>query len=372
MTSSVVYGANGAGKSNLIKAIAVMREMVLVSAKEQLLFGGHDVDLDPYRLDINSLKEPISFEATFILNGIRHQYGFTATRERVFEEWLHAYPKNHPQKLFERTPKDDDSSSWSFGTHMKGDKALLANATRRNALYLSVGAALNHATLTEIYNWFLHHLRPTGGGPGFWAGYSFTARQSKTDPKFKLKVEQLLADADFGISGLVIEDETIDVNERGTPRIEPWSTRLRIFTNHKMRNSDEITRFDLSNESSGTQRFFNLIGPVLEALEDGRLIIIDELDSSLHPLMVRKLVEVFNSTTTNPKGAQILFTTHDATLLDPELFRRDQIWFTEKDSLGQSHIYPLLEYSPRKGEALQKGYLAGRYGAIPILGDFKF
>jgi AAA15 family ATPase/GTPase len=123
------------------------------------------------------------------------------------------------------------------------------------------------------------------------------------------------------------------------------------------------------DESLGTQRFFSIAGPIIVALERGQVLAVDEIDDSLHPLLVRRLVELFHSPETNPHGAQLIMNTHDATMLDTRLFRRDQIWFTEKDSVGASRLYPLSDYSPRKDEALSKGYLHGRYGAVPALFD---
>ena len=130
-------------------------------------------------------------------------------------------------------------------------------------------------------------------------------------------------------------------------------------------------QFEMAEESAGTQLFFSLSGPLLDLLERGRLLIVDELDSSLHPLLVQRIVDLFQSPETNPKGAQLVFTTHDVSLLDSQKMRRDQVWFTEKDNDQVSHLFPLLDFSPRKGEALEKNYLGGRYGGIPILGPMK-
>ena len=137
---------------------------------------------------------------------------------------------------------------------------------------------------------------------------------------------------------------------------------------HPVGSEGEVA-LPLEEESSGTQRLFALSGPLADVLENGWTLFVDELDASLHPLLVRYLVELFHNPQINPKGAQLIFNTHDTTLMDCCLFRRDQIWFVEKDRLGCSHLYPLLDYSPRKDEALAKGYLLGRYGAIPFLGE---
>lgn len=146
---------------------------------------------------------------------------------------------------------------------------------------------------------------------------------------------------------------------------------LDLQTVHFGENNEAIS-FTLEDESHGTQRFFALTGPLIDVLENGLVLVVDELDTSLHPLLVRKIIELFHSPKTNKNNAQLIFNTHDTSLLDPELFRRDQIWFTEKDPHGASHLYPLIEFKPRKDEALERGYLAGRYRSLPFLGDYEF
>ena len=142
---------------------------------------------------------------------------------------------------------------------------------------------------------------------------------------------------------------------------------------HSNTLTNENISFPLKEESDGTQRFFQLLGPWLEAVHDGYTVFIDELEASLHPLLTRELIKFIQDPRNNKTGAQLVFATHDVTLLDPELFRRDQIWFTEKDKGAATNLYSISDYNerkPRKGEAMQKGYLAGRYGAIPILEAF--
>jgi len=180
--------------------------------------------------------------------------------------------------------------------------------------------------------------------------------------------------ADFGISGFDVREETY--TEKDLPDDMPIELRkqlvnqkhIDVFMQHQVKENITIS-FPIEEESSGTQRFFALSGPLNEVLKNGWTLFIDELDASLHPLLVRYLISLFHNPVSNPKGAQLIFNTHDTTLMDCCLFRRDQIWFVEKDNNGCSHLYPLLDFSPRKDEALAKGYLMGRYGAIPFLGE---
>jgi len=148
--------------------------------------------------------------------------------------------------------------------------------------------------------------------------------------------------------------------------------KVEIHTTHRLPGTDNEIEWDLEQESDGTQRMLELLGPIYDVLQEGAVLIMDELDTSLHAYITRELVHLFNNPKTNPGGAQLIFTTHDTTLLDPALFRRDQVWFTEKDGSGATDLYSLQDFSVRKGEAIQKGYLVGRYGAIPILKRFEF
>lgn len=129
---------------------------------------------------------------------------------------------------------------------------------------------------------------------------------------------------------------------------------------------------DLADESQGTQKLFAFSGPWLDVLTQGKVLVVDELNTSLHPLLVRHLVNLFHNAKTNLRNAQLLITTHDTSLLDPDIYRRDQVWFTEKDTHGATHLYSLVEFKPRKNEAFERGYLKGRYGALPFIGDFAF
>ena len=372
LKSAGIYGPNASGKSNLIRAMRTMRQMILNSAGAK---PGSDTSAEPFLFDDKSEKEPTSFEIIFYHNKIRYQYGFTATKERIYDEWLFASPKKSNQKWFERSfDKKTGETNWKFGSYYKGEKINLADKTRDNALFLSVAAQWNHEQLTSVYEWFGKRLR-------IISPYSplkpITARMllDKTNA-FELVISAIMKEADFGISGLRIKP--VDVNDVPFPDKIPKETHARIVKQmekdslfervevlHKSEKGNDIP-LSIEEESRGTQRFFQLVGPWLISIKLGLTLFVDELEASLHPLLTRELIKIFQNPDINKNGAQLVFATHDTTLLDPELFRRDQIWFTEKDNSGATQLYPLSDYKPRKGEAIQKGYLAGRYGAIPI------
>ena len=372
-----VYGPNASGKSNLIKAIRVMQELVLNSAEFK---PGSKLPITPFLLDDESGGRPSFFEVTFFHNDTRYQYGFTATSERIYEEWLLAYPKGQPQRWYERTPSKTD---WKFGTFLKGEKKKLKDKTRDNALFLSVAAQWNNEQLTRIYEWFkdkLHIVPPRESFAPVTAEMLLDSGKEEWLYEF---VTESLKDADFGISGVKVEK--LDVNNVKFPMEMPRNAHekfselleknppLKVEMLHRNSKTGKGVYLPLKDESDGTQRFFQLLGPWLETALFGYTVLIDELESSLHPLLTRELIKFIQRSEAKTGAPQLVFATHDTTLLDPELFRRDQIWFTEKDKDAGTQLYSMSDYKerkPRKGEAMQRGYLAGRYGAIPILQAF--
>ncbi len=384
LRAAAVYGANASGKSNLIKAAAAMREMVLNSAGYN---PNQKLGITPFLLDAQSQDEPSMFEMMFYHNGVRYQYGFSATSKRVEEEWLVGYPKSVGQKWFERVfNKKTSAYDWKYSTLLKGEKVALADRTRHNALFLSVGAQWNNAQLSAVYEWFgkklqiidsKHNLKP------ITADMLFSMDEKTPEENdFSKAVVGLMQGADLGISGIEVKKTEIDTEALDFPEGTSSEVRAMLVRNleerfevevlHKNLASRENISIPLEEESDGTQEFFKLIGPWLTACKFGITILIDELEASLHPLLTRHLVQVMQDEELSNKGAQLVFATHDTTLLDPELFRRDQVWFTEKDKGGGTQLCSLSDYKPRKGEAMQKGYLSGRYGAVPVLERFRF
>jgi uncharacterized protein len=380
LRSAAIYGANASGKSNLIQAFAFFRRFVLGSAESRQ--EGDKIPVYPFLLDPKLSESPSHFEMTFLLDAVRHQYGFVVSRERVHEEWLTVYPKGKPQEWFHRTLDPAGKSTWSWSrTHLRGDKLQLADRTRDNALFLSVAALWNHAQITPIDRWFRKCLRVL---PTDVSAMAYTQGQLLSDPRFREWLTGVLKAADTGISRVLATQSKIHKDRLRFPSEIPGDVReyptesflndlkVEVRTTRRLPGSDKEVEWDLEQESDGTKRMLELLGPIYDALQQGAVLVMDELDTSLHAYITRELVQLFNNPETNPGHAQLVFTTHDTSLLDPTLFRRDQVWFTAKDVAGETDLYALEDFSPRKGEALQKGYLVGRYGAVPVLERFAF
>jgi len=373
LRAAAIYGANAAGKSNLVNTLAFVRDFVQTSASKAQ--EGDLIPVTPFRLDPETQQDASEFEIVFAEEGVRYQYGFAVTRERVMEEWLYAWPAGKSQRWFQRDyDPEAETYHWHFGPNFRGQKKVLEGATRANALFLSTAVQLNNEQLQPVYRWFSGRLvviRAHGGFPSPCRDY--TVQQCRDDAE-RQRIVQLLQVADLGIDDLKVETKFV-VEEEELPA-DVTSNLGVAFVNrevhrplfqHTVGDGESSVSFELHDESDGTQNFFSLAGPWLYSLDKGMVMVMDELDASLHPLLVRFLVSTLHSSETNPHNAQLLFTTHSVTLMEGDLLRRDQIWFVEKGQDRATHLFPLTDFSPRKGEAILRGYLHGRYGALPIL-----
>lgn len=373
LESAVVYGGNGAGKSNLLRALGILRHMVVYSAFD---LPSGTIPVEPFALDDDFAKTATLFDIAFLVSGVRYQYIVAATTKNVELEKLVAYPEGRPQVWFERT-SSNGKDAWYFGPKLKGDKKTLAQATKETSLFLSVAASLNHEQLSHVYKYFASKIVVLAAGLPSVAGASLRSTESEAhkDPKFRKRVEGYLRDADVGITGFEIEHKKMEPIQlqlpdgQGVASVERPPV-LQVRTHHKTR-SGKVERFRLAQESDGTRSLFRIIGPWIEALETGCVLAVDEAFANLHPAITRKLIEELHRQSTSERPAQLLFTTHDTSVLDRELFRRDQIFFVEKDRSSSTRIYSLQEFKPRRDEALGRNYLLGRYGAVPFLGSFK-
>jgi AAA15 family ATPase/GTPase len=371
LRSAAIYGANASGKSNLIKALQYMRGVVIESAT--LIQPGQTYAVQPFRLDRASAGEPTSFEATFILDGVRHQYGFSMTAERIVAEHLLVYRAFKPQRWFERRfDAKIGKDIYEFGAGLKGAKNVWENATRPNALFLSMAVQLNSEALRPIFDWFARQLVIFNEQAQLNPQVSL---QRLKDQKGRKETCNFLTSADISIADIEVvtskvpgQSVHVDLVAGKTEMRAEEIEENKLLFRHVTENGEAV--FDLMDESNGTRNLLFLSGPVLDVLANGQILVIDELDTSLHTLLVRELVRLFHSLEANPRGAQLIFTTHDTSLLDAhELFRRDQIWMVEKDRDQASSLVALSEFSPRKGEALERGYLMGRYGGVPFIAD---
>lgn len=370
LRSTAIYGANASGKSNLLNAVRFVRKVVVGSARD--IENPPIGDLQPFKLNELSRKEPSEFEVIFAVDGIKYQYGFSASRERIVEEWLIATPNSRPQKWFHRVWVDEASEyAWKFGQGLTGQKKIWANATKEKALFLSTAAQLNSGQLGVLYGWFLEKLRI-----GSLGGWNKKHTSSICHDGYKDIVLEFLKDADTGIEDIEVKDKKISVdqlpdeipNELKTSLVETINEAdpYEIYT-YRTGSDGERVRFEFNEESEGTQMLFAHLGPWIDALSSGMTLFVDELNTSLHPKMVEYLVSLFNDNIINISNAQLVFTTHETSILSQDIMRRDQIWFCEKRD-QESVVYPLSDFKPRKNrDNIELAYLAGRYGALPKL-----
>lgn len=376
-----IFGANGSGKSNVLKVMDDMRSHVLYSFRHGRPSGG--VPRRRFLLDPASGEAPTRYEVDIVLKGIRWEYGFAIDDEEILEEWAYRYPHGRASLVFHRHGSDVE-----VGANERAKGRAITGLLRDNALYLSTAASANHRQLGELYGWFERNLQLAEAD-------SRALRQVYTanlleDASMECGILELLRAADLGISGakrheldpvltermqraarIIVGEEGDADSAEHLPSFEELNVRL----SHRGADGTDI-ELDAADESLGTRVWFGLAGPVLQALAEGSVFLADELDASLHPMLVAHLVKLFQDEETNPHRAQLIFNSHDAWLLGDgthdRLLGRDQVWLSEKGEDGCSRVYPLVDLSPRKNEALSSRYLDGRYGGTPILSHQEF
>lgn len=382
-----VFGGNASGKTNALRVMNDMRTFVLASFRMLSPTGG--IPRLPFLLSDSPWQVPTRFEIDLILEGIRHQYGFTIDDERVLDEWAFKFPKGRASALFTRTGDDV-----AIGSSLHGRGRSVIDLLRPNALFLSTAVAANNSDLLPLYRWFernlllaevqtrsvrqLMTLNMLREGPRTQQVLDFLreadlgitgAKQNELDPEPRGRLERA-----FNIlaEGVDLSQVGLDVDEADLA--EPFTGASLI---HRAAHGD--VAFAPEYESYGTQVWFGLIGPIIKVLSEGSVFLADELDASLHPTLVAHIIALFQDPETNPRRAQLIFNSHDTSLLgnawtlpgpDGKTYRllgRDQIWFTEKDRDGATRLYPLSDMGPRKDEAIETRYIAGRYGGVPIV-----
>lgn len=387
-TVAGLYGANASGKSNVLKALEFMQSAVRNSF--QTWASSDDIPVEPFKLDPRMENEPSLFEVVFVINGTRYQYGFRVTAKRVVGEWLYVYPTSRRQIWFERDISADEQ--YYFGKNFPGRNRIISDLTRPNSLFLSAAVANNHKRVDILDHWFSTHLRFVTPDNRL-AREQYTGRMTSRTERWRQIIE-LLKFADLGICAARVRKEEITSPDReGVLRafrsviatvegevpsdreaLEALNRAARVIEfGHSAGEGKQPVYLPIASESLGTRVWFSLIGPVLRAINNRDTLLVDEIDASLHPQLTSEILKIFRDPQSNPKQAQILFTTHDTallgTLLGERELSRDQIWFAQKNHAGQSAIYPLTDFAPRKFENLERGYLQGRYGAIPYLDE---
>jgi uncharacterized protein len=368
-----IYGANASGKTNVVRALQYMASVVQNSHSRWQ--PEQPIPCEPFRTE-ESMASPSTFVVDFLLNNVRHQYGFSTNSEVVLEEWLFAYPRGKKQAWLARKQR----GRMVFSGKMLGDNKTIERLTRKNSLFLSAAAQNNHEMLLPIYNWFSASLSFVSGDRKLiWR----RTDPLVTGPEYRDSVATLLSLADLGIDDISMQEVVVpdgvkklmeglttflratvpDAPANALPSPDELQRHLRLH--HRLGNSS--VPFEQPQESGGTLALLTLLGWILPALRNGGTVCVDELESSLHPILAVELVRLFGDSQQNKQGAQLVFNTHEANLLNADVLRRDEIWFTEKQQDGASHLYPLTDFKPRRQENLENGYLQGRYGAIPFL-----
>ena len=383
-----IFGANASGKSNVVSAFDYVSRMVGTSDRESE--PGIGPTRQPFRLDPNSSREPSSYVVDLMLDEVRFTYGFVLDDEKVLEEWLYSYPFRKKRVVFERTEQDFEWGEESRRSSIRR----LTDIIAPTALFLSVSARFTSrgptnqepdetsAALHAVFSWLWQRMvraRALATSPTMMAA-NFS--RSLANPNRRAVVVDLLRAADVGLRDvLVLEPEDDDdlltqVDRRGAEITKAEQDRIRRAARREGRvqflhhGAIGDVMLDLTDESSGTLRLLDLASRAISVLERGGLLLVDEIDASLHPLLTASLVRLFGLAGVNRSHAQLVFTSHDATLLGnldgEEVLGRDQIWFTEKADDGASTLFPLAEFKPRRqGENRLRRYLNGSYGATP-------
>lgn len=377
LRSSVIYGANSSGKSNLIKALKRMREVVWNSVR---LNDSDELDYTPFLLSTESENQPTFFEIVFWQSSTKYRYGFEYNLNEIINEWLFSGKSEKTEKpLFIRT-SDGIGITEKF-SEGNGNES----KTNNNRLFISLVAQLGGSISKKIVEYFNGYNVLSGLEHNDYT--DFTKRMLYKNlngsdeslelfQKLKLGFKEIRAiELDF----IPLEIPT-NISEKLKTKLIKDFTRKEITLktiHNKFDKKGNIVDFVIldkeRNESEGTNKIIDLSGPIFDTLKLGKALIIDELDAKLHPLITMRIVELFNNPESNPNNAQLIFATHDTNLLGEELFRRDQIWFTEKDQLEQTDLYSLYDFNlpdgskVRNDSNIERNYIRGRYGAIPFI-----
>ncbi|MEU7878211.1 AAA family ATPase [Microbispora bryophytorum] len=369
-----IYGANASGKSNVLDALRWMNWAVKSSHTKWAPGGG--VPRRPFLLDEAGPDTPSFYEIDFLTEGVRYSYGFEVDDDNVRGEWLYSFPAGRPRTLFERNGPED----YRFGRSLGGETARIAKLTRGNALYLSSAASNNHPLLGALYETLVRNIH--------FAEQDDLDEQDRLSVTMKLlehpraarDVNELLRLADLGLESAEVVPSEIPPNmlanfrrvrqvamESGVnfPGEEQFEKEIRLH-----RAGTNVT-LNIRDESAGTRVWLSMLGYTLVTLLAGHVLVVDEIDSSLHPVLGSTLIRMFKDPEINRNGAQLFFASHDTTLLgtmlDDEILNRDEVWFTEKDASGATTLFSLADFRPRSDENIERGYLQGRYGAVPYL-----
>lgn len=394
-----LYGANGAGKSNLVQALGLLKPLVLQGTPP-----GEPIPHKPFLLDDESRTKPSSFELQFLQEGEVFRYGVCCDADRVHEEWLAVYEGKKERNLFTRVTEEDGAVTVTLGptakdaSHPKKIEALSEVGARPNQLFLTEVVNLDDPEaqgprFQQAIKWFASTLviiKPDGR-------FGIVAETIATNERFAEFAAQFLREANTGIADLEVQTSNIPKSTLASPsfveeknvlenlpddltivlgpngeeifvdKSQKDTVRMRTIVALHDASSKQRAEFPLHEESDGSRRLLNLLPALFHLAAEGGVFVVDELERSMHPMLARKFIEFFLKAVAGA-SSQLIFATHESTLLDLELMRRDGIWFAEKDQEGASHLYSLADFKVRKDLRIEKGYFEGRFGAIPFLG----
>lgn len=375
LKSVAIYGPNASGKSNILKAFMVFRTMIL----ESLLRSNIAIDLpnEYFKLSSETESKPSFFEMTFLLGEEIFVYGFEISKKRVVAEWLKQ--EKGKKTMFERNGQEIKSNKNYFQEATK----ILKDQTSERVLFLSVLASNNKPISKKIIQFIQNTNFISGTERGNTLNFSFG--QFLKNPKMADKMKDLMVAVISGLVDIVASEKIVSAKEvqnmpdkfkellfKENSQIAERSIKFlhRKYDKDGKESKGELFDF-FAEESDGTQQMFALAAPFVDTLENGKVLFIDEIDASLHPMLCQYLISIFNSKEKNPNNAQLVFTTHDISLLNEEFLRRDQIYFTDKNDNGVTELFSLSDISERKGVDFAKRYLEGRYDALPYIADYE-
>ena len=392
LKSTAIYGPNASGKSTLLESLDVFRDIVLYSSTKFDI--NTNLPIIPFAFGLNSKEEPTSFEITFVEDNIKYILGLVLNEERILEEYLIAYPKTQPQNLYIRMYDEENNEyKYQYGSNLKGQKKIWEKATKKNSLFLSTAINLQNDEsnqLLSVYNWFSKRLNSV-------SIHGWSDKLSKeycNEENTKNQIINFLKLAGIDIEDIIVETEKLDnlfsplsskssnnEDDKKLTEIEDSMKQMesllhKLVSSERLEELKKITKIkfvhsngislSLSSQSDGTKKLFSFASHWLESLKNGKVLFIDELNDNFHPALVKLLVDMFNDNEFNKNNAQLIFTTHETSILNQDVLRRDQVWFCDRNDNLSTKVYPLSDFKPRKEfENLENSYLIGRYGALP-------
>ena len=361
LKAAAIYGANASGKTNLFE---ILTNVILMLKKSNHVDINSNLPIIPFKFDKNNLNKVSEFEIKFIVNNVEYVYGFAANYKAIYEEYLYYYPNGKETKIFYRHHTD----KYDFTTREEKFLKDIVPKNSANKFFLATATNWNYEKTKPAYDFLTQSLGVCFGIEEL-KKHALQMYASDKDGSLKKFALEFLKAADFNI--IDYEVTKVDIPEKiiaGMTDVVNIKLLEKIKAYQVIFKHKGDIKLDLTEESLGTQMIFSLIPYIVDTLNRQKVLIVDELDRSLHPFLVQYIVQMFNNSDVNKNGAQFIFNTHDTNLLNLNILRRDQIWFTEKNNeTGESNLYPLSDFSVRKKENVEKGYILGRYGAVPFI-----